>query len=540
MDGQRAGEHLPAALLGVAGRAVYARAAGLLARWPARLRARLAWHEAWFGVPVALLGLVAIGYKPTWSLWSANAPWVLFLYQNVLLGAGDLCLLPLAMLGVWALLRWRSEGRRAKGEGRTGNALIRPSVLRTPSFSARIVAVAGGALVACMVASAIGAQAPLLSLVLAAQVAAGVVALIAVASCPPLGRWLLIGMGALVLVQVPFIALQLATQSTFPSGRLFDGWSREVQAEWPGATVVIGPNGTRWQRAVGTFPHPNILGGFAACVVVLALPTLLRRDWIARAVLFVWASAWVELILTFSRGALLAVALGCGVWLLGRVNGSKKLEVRSENETGVGAGVGPPPTTFALRTSHFALRRILLLALPPLVAVAAGGVLLGAAFWQRYAPMSALNAPATSERRLIAGVATTLIREYPLLGVGAGNFTLAELRPQFDAISVEPVHTVPLLVAAESGLPAAVAWLALLLGPPLARWRRDDWARRCARLALPLTLLALAALDHYCWTYAPGRALFWLALGVCLAMEEVRSTNEEVRDSGQTAVLRTS
>jgi hypothetical protein len=113
-------------------------------------------------------------------------------------------------------------------------------------------------------------------------------------------------------------------------------------------------------------------------------------------------------------------------------------------------------------------------------------------------------------------VALEMVRDHPLRGVGAGNFTLAELLPPYNAVSVEPAHVVPLLVTAEAGIVAGLAWLGLVLGPVLA----EIWQHRrisLGRLALPAELLTLASFDHYFWTFASGQALFWLGLGVWLA-----------------------
>src|SRR5438067_10401916 len=106
-----------------------------------------------------------------------------------------------------------------------------------------------------------------------------------------------------------------------------------MAATAPGAPAVLGPDGQRWQRAMGSFPHPNVLGGFVAAFLVLGLPWLakggqagLARErgarWVARlagdgrgraVLLAVWDAGWVELVFSFSRAALLAAAHGCGL-----------------------------------------------------------------------------------------------------------------------------------------------------------------------------------------------------------------------------------
>lgn len=432
-----------------------------------------AWSpDRWLGPLVALAAAVAVGYKPVVSLWSSGVPWVLNVYQNVSLGLSDLALALVALTG-WLTLRWEPERRRPAGT--------------------RVVGVAGGVLLACLALSALVARAPLLSFARGAEVAAGLLACLAVARRPGLARWLLLGCGLLLVVELPLVVLQEATQSTFPTGTTLDGWRREVPATASGAAVILGPHGLRWQRALGSFPHPNVLGGFTALILVLGLPWLARGGRSHLALLAGWTIAWGELVFSFSRAALLAAALGCGLWLLGQPG------IRARG------------------------RRLLVLAGPPLAALALGLVLAGPALLPRLTPDTATaNGPAVGDRLLLIEVAVRLIRAHPLLGVGAGNFPLAELAPPFNAVSVEPVHVVPLLVAAEAGIPAGLAWLAVVLGQPVAEWRRQR--RRevtfASRLALPVALLTLASLDHYFWTFAPGRALFWITLGIWAAWPE--------------------
>ena len=94
---------------------------------------------------------------------------------------------------------------------------------------------------------------------------------------------------------------------------------------------------------------------------------------------------------------------------------------------------------------------------------------------------------AVTERFALTGYAIEMIAARPLLGVGAGNFSLAELLPPVNANYVDPVHVVPLVVAAEAGIPAGLAWLGLILLPVYFSTRRratDNDAFRY-RLAIP-------------------------------------------------------
>ena len=73
------------------------------------------------------------------------------------------------------------------------------------------------------------------------------------------------------------------------------------------------------------------------------------------------------------------------------------------------------------------------------------------------------------ERAGLEAGAWTLIREHPWLGVGYGNFSLALWQRQPAAMAAypiyQPVHRVPLLAAAELGIPGALLWLILAARP---------------------------------------------------------------------------
>jgi hypothetical protein len=417
--------------------------------------------DRWATGAVGFFAALALGYKPLLYLSNGNAPWVASFYQSITLSASDVGLLLIALLG-WIGLR--------------GKAVV-------PTTAAWFTAGAGVVLIACLLASATGAQEPSLSILCAARVGVGLLATLTIARRPRLARAILIGGAVVLLIQVPIVALQIATQSTFPVGRLLDGWEGEATAAMSGTAVVIGPDGTRWLRAAGTFPHPNILGAFAALAIICGLPWLVRGGYRRIALLGVGLAGWITLLFSFSRTAWLAAAIGGTLWGLGQLGRGRR-------------------------------RRILWLIAPPLVAVALGCLVAGAALRDRITP--SWTEPATIQRLVIGIVALEMVHAHPLRGVGAGNFALAELLPPYNAVSVEPAHIVPLLVTAEAGIFAGLAWLALIIGPVLA----DIWQRRrvsIGRLAIPAALLTLASFDHYFWTFASGQALFWLGLGVWLA-----------------------
>ena len=428
--------------------------------------------SGWIGGLVAVAAVLTIGFDPVRYLWQFGFPGMPLEFQSVSVSPSDLGLALLVAVGWWD--RWRGPRRPLPG-------------------AARPVVAAGLVLLGCLTLSLIPAPARWLSAWKIGEVGLGLLAYDAVARRPWLARRLLLGGVTLVLFQLPQILVQEVAQSSVSLGSLLPGWPPVLPAPASGALVVFGPDGLRWQRAMGSFLHPNLLGGFLALALVLALPWLGRPTRYRPALWVVWTLGWVELLLTFSRAALLGAVLGCAVWLI------------AQRRRGVARAVAA-----------------LVVATPAATALGAV-VLLGNVLLPRITPGRALMAsdPVVGRVQLI-GIALRLIWMHPLLGVGAANFTLAELDPPFDGAIFQPVHVVPLLVAAEAGVLAGAAWLAVVLAGPIAAWRgraRDggDWGER---LAVPVAILVLAAFDHYLWSFAAGQALFWIVLGSWAARPE--------------------
>jgi O-antigen ligase len=278
------------------------------------------------------------------------------------------------------------------------------------------------------------------------------------------------------------VVLQELTQSTFPVNTLLLGLPAETRAASPGAWVVAGANGLRWQRALGTFPHPNVLGGFLALTIVLLLPQVVTPRRLQLGAVTTWLIAWIELLLTFSRAAAVAAAIGCAAWLLAQATSK-----RSRQEK----------TLLAALVGVVSLGGLALLGREIVIGATPGG-----------------PDPAVTDRFALARIALGLISAHPVLGIGVANFSLIESLPPIDGQYVDPVHVVPLLVAAEAGVVAGLLWLGLILVPAVSAWRsrqRVD-AESPHRLAVTGVILTLGSLDHYLWTLAVGRVMLWVAL----------------------------
>ena len=85
-------------------------------------------------------------------------------------------------------------------------------------------------------------------------------------------------------------------------------------------------------------------------------------------------------------------------------------------------------------------------------------------------------------------------------------------------VTPQPVHNVPLLLMAETGVAGGLVWLWLMVSPIILAWR--PWrAGRLGLWALGLaaTLVTLSVIDlfdFYSWGWPQGRLLRWLTWGL--------------------------
>ena len=109
-----------------------------------------------------------------------------------------------------------------------------------------------------------------------------------------------------------------------------------------------------------------------------------------------------------------------------------------------------------------------------------------------------------------------------LTGVGAGNFMEAwRAAPEaWPAIPILPVHDVPVLIAAEQGLPTLALWIILqgwIFYQSVVGWRdkRDD--RAVVWFAAIVLIDVVGFFDFYFWSWEQGRLMFFTTLGLWVA-----------------------
>jgi O-antigen ligase len=295
-------------------------------------------------------------------------------------------------------------------------------------------------------------------------------------------RWFVLGSCAALFTQVVIGVWQFTAQSTFVNHPLGSIWPGDLVPSISGASIVQGANGLRWLRAYGTFPHPNLLGGFG--LALLAGPLIL----------FLTSTRWkIPLLVLYGLGiGLLTLTFSRGAWL-----GFTILFV-----------------VLLFHPKVISIRKILPALIMMLVVVGVLLALFSPLFFTRVTENQAQTEQVSSYTRLwLIQRTLELIRQRPLLGSGVETFSLALSNHVAQFYKIEPIHNIPLLVMSELG-PAGL----LLLAGLVVLLLRGAWkATSTSAIVLSgilLGLLTISIFDHYIWTLAPGRTLLFTMVGL--------------------------
>ena len=249
-----------------------------------------------------------------------------------------------------------------------------------------------------------------------------------------------------------------------------------------GPAVVETATG-RFLRAYGTFPHPNILGGYLVLgllVIFNKLKEQIRFSVQKRSILLGLVILITGgLAASFSRSAWLALAAAWAYFLL-----SSWLDKQFK---------------FALKvTAVMAAVAIIFGAIYPNLLLA------------RFGSATRLELKSSAERAALTSDSLKIIKSHMLIGAGFGNYGLAnqaEVRPDEPAWYYQPVHNFFLLVWAELGL-VGLAIVLCSLWFLAFRFAFRPEARRISLFLLPVFVISL--FDHYLWSLYPGLLLLGL------------------------------
>lgn len=292
----------------------------------------------------------------------------------------------------------------------------------------------------------------------------------------------LIGMTLAALLGIGQVVFQYA-----PAQKWL-GLAEHIPAQ--GGTSVVEYGTTRFLRAYGSFPHPNIFGGYlvVALLIVIARSASRRSNpdsfrnqggiasSLRRASFFVMNILITHaLALTFSRSAWLAWLCGAIVfWFLYR------------------------PTRRALALSALGMSIALLTFWPVTVT--------------RFKGTERLEKRAIDERITSIHDGIAIWKQSPWFGVGPGNFvnTFFVQHPNTSWWQLAPPHNVFLAILAEYGIVGSFL-LAIFFIAWCARVVRTQGNYRLLLMNAPLIVLGF--FDHYLWSFYCGLILatFFLA-----------------------------
>lgn len=252
---------------------------------------------------------------------------------------------------------------------------------------------------------------------------------------------------------------------------------------------VVGVGEERWLRAYGSWPHPNILGGFLVVSFVFWVYLLgkVKDQYQKRFILITGFFIISGIFLSFSRGAWL-VFLILYLWSWFYIN-RKMPNIKAKN--------------FLVGTAMIMI--IMLIIYRPLVATRLG-----------IGGEGRLEIKSNTERVLGHHQAVEIFSKN-IVGVGIGNYAF-KIKDYYkiDKIwEVQPVHNVYLLVIVELGIVGFLILVIIFFYLLFYLYQR----KRYFLLVLFMSFLFLGLWDHYFWTLPAG--LYGVFLGLGLFAREV-------------------
>jgi O-antigen ligase len=240
--------------------------------------------------------------------------------------------------------------------------------------------------------------------------------------------------------------------------------------------------GTLVLRPYATLPHPNVLAAYLLVAVYLLLHTknLFPNNVRLGFTIFFTALFSGTLLLTLSRIALLLLI----------------------------------PLLFVSLLTYVSKRTAALLVIVGIAVV----IILFPYLLGRFGSLS-LQDESVISREFYFQSSLKIIRAYPLLGTGLFAYlpTLGKNNSVISYDLLQPVHSVPMLITSELGIPFFLLLVAIV-GYGAYLYVKE---RRFSSLLLLILILSLSLFDHYFWTLQQGQLL----LGFSLSMIFIQALN---------------
>jgi hypothetical protein len=243
-------------------------------------------------------------------------------------------------------------------------------------------------------------------------------------------------------------------------------------------------------RSYGTFPHPNVLGGYLLSTVIATLYFVPRatKSYAAGCIAILLGAEILGILTTFSRVAwicLVLTLLSYSIFYLWNINYKAALIVLISIIVSCGTFLSFYSDSFRARTSN-------------------------------------VNQVSVNDRVYFNNLAIEMIKKYPLVGTGVGNYIPVLINTyDLNAWQYQPPHNIFLFLAAEFGLIGFVVIL-YLLKQLLFVFRKIVFDDLVFTLYLMiLIILLMGQFDHYFVTIQQGRLLFAIVLGLIAALPNI-------------------
>ena len=245
----------------------------------------------------------------------------------------------------------------------------------------------------------------------------------------------------------------------------------------------------RFLRAYGSFPHPNILGGWMMMGALIALREWMKKTTKSYFWLYTFLLLTIALYASFSRAAWIGFLVGVGV-LIAREEMSPRFHEGDSEGRGRRRALGVAVVVAVLMIG------VAILSKPELVIT-------------RVASEQRLEVKSVDERMASIKQGLMVVAQYPF-GTGFEAYRVGLDRvcaTHVCGAPAEPPHFVFLLALAELG------WLRTGLLLMVCIWIvRRYRVIKLLDLSLALPLLVVACFDHYLWSLWAGQCLWMVAL----------------------------
>lgn len=262
-----------------------------------------------------------------------------------------------------------------------------------------------------------------------------------------------------------------------------------------GVTVVVTEFG-RFLRAYGTFPHPNIYGGFMVYVIILAVALAVMSQYkhVRTTIYGILPLLAGGLLFSFSRQSMLGL-------LIAMMAFPSIMAVRAKEQMKI--------WTISTGTLFFSTVVFALIFAPLMLT--------------RFNVTGPLEAYSLDSRSIGIRHAIRLAQDHWLQGVGVGNYTWTlheQLQPTPTAKHMQPVHNIYLLILNELGIFGLLFFGLFLLAIFAEGRHHPEPYVRSTHLALAGALviipLFLGMWDHYLWSLPVGQWIFWSMCGIAV------------------------